>query len=126
RPMWATEYSRDEGLRAYWDSWTPPYHKDGEGPLGPKGEGPRPYNRNQDSHAVENVVRWHEYWRERPGTGARVNAGGVSIYFSDSNTHPRSAVIYRNSGEVDAMRLPKQAFYAHQVMWDGWVNIKTP
>ena len=31
-PMWAMEYSRDEGSRKYWDDFTPPYHKDGEGP----------------------------------------------------------------------------------------------
>src|SRR5581483_4402418 len=102
------------------------YHKDGSGPPAPKGESPAPYNRNQDSQAVENVVRWFDYWHERPGTGERVNAGGVNIYFSDSNTHQRGAASYRCSGEVDAMRLPKEGFYAHQVMWDGWVNPEHP
>src|SRR5581483_5338558 len=126
KPMWMMEYSRDEGLRKYWDDWTPPYHKDGSGPPAPKGESPAPYNRNQDSQAVENVVRWFDYWHERPGTGERVNAGGVNIYFSDSNTHQRGAASYRCSGEVDAMRLPKEGFYAHQVMWDGWVNPEHP
>ena len=29
-PMWAMEYSRDEGSRKYWDDYTPPFHKDGE------------------------------------------------------------------------------------------------
>ena len=124
KPMWMMEYSRDEGLRKYWDDWTPPYHKDGDGPSAPKGENPAPYNRNQDSHAVENVVRWFDYWHERPGTGERVNAGGVNIYFSDSQTHYRGAADYRCSGEVDAMRLPKDGFFAHQVMWDGWVDPK--
>src|SRR6185295_7354161 len=81
-----------------------------------------PYNRNQDSFAIENVVRWFDYWRERPGTGERVNAGGVNIYFSDSNTHHRGTADYRSSGEVDAMRIPKAGFFANQVMWDGWVN----
>lgn len=32
-PFWAMEYSRDEGLRKYWDNYTAPYHKDGDGPL---------------------------------------------------------------------------------------------
>ncbi len=32
-PFWATEYSRDEGLRKYWDEQSPPYHKNGDGPL---------------------------------------------------------------------------------------------
>lgn len=30
-PMWAMEYCRDEGLRKYWDNYSYPYHKDGEG-----------------------------------------------------------------------------------------------
>ena len=124
-PFWATEYSRDEGLRKYWDEFTPPFHKDGDGPLH-KGQNAASYNRNQDSHAIENVVRWYDYWRERPGTGTRVNSGGVNIIFSDSNTHYRGAENYRRSGEVDAMRIPKDGFWAHQVMWDGWVDVEQP
>ena len=122
KPMWMMEYMRDEGLRKYWDNWTAPFHKDGDGPPAPKGENPAPYNRNEDSYAVENVERWFDYWEQRPGTGERVNAGGVNIYFSDSNTHYRGAADYRCSGEVDAMRIPKQGYFAHQVMWNGWVN----
>jgi beta-galactosidase len=126
KPMWMMEYSRDEGLRKYWDDWTPPYHKDGDGPPAPKGESGAPYNRNQDSFAIEEVVRWYDYWRERPGTGERANDGGVKIIFSDSNTHSRGAECYRRSGAVDPMRLPKDHFYAQQVMWDGWVNVERP
>ncbi|UCS91646.1 DUF4982 domain-containing protein [Echinicola marina] len=121
QPMWATEYSRDEGLRKYWDEYTPPYHKDGDGPLY-KGKNASAYNRNQDSHAIENIIRWYDYFRERPGTGRRVSSGGVNIIFSDTQTHFRGAENYRRSGEVDPMRIPKDGFYAHQVMWDGWVD----
>jgi beta-galactosidase len=124
-PMWAMEYSRDEALRKYWDEFSPPFHKDGDGPLH-KGQDASVYNRNQDSHAVENVVRWFDYWEARPGTGKRVSAGGVNIIFSDSNTHHRGAENYRRSGEVDAVRLPKDGFFAHQVMWDGWVDAEKP
>ncbi|WP_114780759.1 glycoside hydrolase family 2 protein [Botryobacter ruber] len=124
-PMWATEYSRDEGLRKYWDEFTPPYHKDGDGPLY-KGQDARAYNRNQDSHAKENVIRWFDYWKERPGTGKRVSSGGVNIVFSDTNTHYRGEENYRRSGEVDPMRIPKDGFFAHQVMWDGWVEPEKP
>ena len=124
-PLWAMEYSRDEGLRKYWDEFSPPFHKDGDGPLY-NGQDASVYNRNQDSHAIENVARWYDYWRERPGTGARVNAGGVNIIFSDSNTHHRGAENYRRSGEVDALRLPKDGYFAHQVMWDGWVDVEHP
>ncbi|MGZ5189607.1 MAG: glycoside hydrolase family 2 protein [Flavisolibacter sp.] len=120
-PLWATEYSRDEGLRKYWDDYTPPYHIDGEGPLH-NGQNASSYNRNMESHAVENVKRWYEFWRERPGTGKRVSAGGVNIIFSESNTHHRGSENYRRSGEVDALRIIKENFYAHKIMWDGWVE----
>lgn len=115
KPLWATEYSRDEGARLFQDDFTPPFHKDSPS-----------YNRNQDSHAIEDVKRWNDYWQERPGGGDRVSSGGVNIIFSDSNTHFRGDNNYRRSGEVDAMRLPKQGFYAHQVMWDGWVDVEKP
>ena len=115
KPVWAMEYSRDEGARKFQDDFTPPFHIDSPD-----------YNRNQDSHAVENVRRWLDYWRERPGGGERVSSGGVNIIFSDSNTHFRGDNNYRRSGEVDAMRLPKEGFYAHQVMWDGWVDVERP
>lgn len=120
-PLWAMEYSRDEGSRKYWDDYTPPYHKDGDGPLY-KGQPAGEYNRNMESHAVENVKRWYEFWKERPGTGKRVSAGGVNIVWSETNTHHRGAENYRRSGEVDALRIKKENFYANQVMWDGWVN----
>lgn len=125
KPMWQMEYSRDEGLRKYWDEYSPPYHKEGEGPLH-NGQDASSYNHNQDAHAIENIVRWFDYWKERPGTGKRVNGGGVNIIFSESNTHHRGAENYRRSGEVDAMRITKEGFYAHQIMWDGWVNIEKP
>lgn len=125
KPMWQTEYSRDEGLRKYWDEFSPPYHPDGDGPLYRNEPAPT-YNRNQDSHAIEDIRRWYDYWRERPGTGTRVNGGGVNIIFSDTNTHYRGAENYRRSGEVDAMRIPKDGYFAHQVMWNGWVEAEKP
>ncbi|RZL35384.1 MAG: glycoside hydrolase family 2 protein [Rubrivivax sp.] len=125
RPMWAMEYSRDEGARKFWDELSPPFHRDGDGPKY-KDQDASSYNRNQDSHALEDVRRWVDFWRERPGTGTRVSAGGVNIIFSDSNTHHRGAENYRRSGEVDAMRIPKDGFFAHQVAWDGWVDIEKP
>ena len=124
-PVWAMEYSRDEGLRKYWDDYSPPYHKDGDGPLH-NGQNASIYNRNQESHAIENVRRWYDYWKERPGTGKRVSSGGVNIVFSETNTHHRGAENFRRSGEVDALRIIKENFYAHQVMWDGWVDVEKP
>jgi hypothetical protein len=111
KPLWAHEFNRDEGARKFQDNYSYPFHKDS--PL---------YNRNQDSSAIQNVRTWWDYYRVRPGTGNRVSSGGVNIIFSDSNTHYRGDNNYRRSGEVDAMRIPKEAYYANQVMWSGWVD----
>jgi len=54
QPLFATEYSRDEGLRKYWDDFSPPYHKNGTGGTkgtnvsGTKVDNTFVYNRNQD------------------------------------------------------------------------------
>jgi hypothetical protein len=130
-PMFATEYCRDEALRKYWDDYSFPFHQDGEGskyyrstvtntskPLADASA----YNRNQDSFFKELIIRWNDYYRVRPGTGDRVSSGGLKIHFHDSNTHFRGAENYRRSGVTDAMRIPKDGFFAHQVMWDGWVD----
>lgn len=121
KPMWQMEYNRDEGIRRYWDQWSYPYHKEGEGPLY-RGDRTVSYNHNQDGLAIENIVRWNEYWVARPGTGRRVNSGGAKIIFSDSNTHARGEKNYRTSGDMDAMRIPKDSWFVHQALWDGWVD----
>ena len=133
-PMWAMEYCRDEALRKYWDDWSWPYHKEGEGgnmvwSAAQNAYVPgsaAAYNRNQDNFVVEHVARWYDYYRERPGSGSRVSSGGVKIIFSDSNTHFRGVENYRRSGNVDPLRIPKDTYFAHQVMWDGWVDIERP
>ncbi len=125
KPMWMMEYCRDEGLRWYWNSWSYPFHKEGDGPLYRNAPAVA-YNHNSDEFVAELVRRWYEYWENRPGTATRVNSGGVKIVFSDTQTHGRSADNYRVSGIVDPMRVPKDAFYAHQTMWDGWVDDLKP
>lgn len=120
-PMFATEYCRDEGLRKYWDEYSYPFHKEGAGPLY-REQDASAYNHNQDMFAVELIRRWYDYWRERPGTGRRVSSGGAKIIFSDTQTHGRGEENYRRSGVVDPLRIPKDGFFAHKVMWDGWVD----
>jgi beta-galactosidase len=115
KPLWAHEYSRDEAARAYQDNFTPPFHIDSPD-----------YNRNVESMAVEDVKRWWDYYQQRPGAGDRVSAGGVKIGFTDSNSHFRGDNNYRRSGVIDAVRLQKDPWYVHQVMWDGWVNSDVP
>jgi len=123
KPLIAMEYCRDEALRKYWDEFTPPFHKNGAGPLYRNADA-SDYNRNQDSFAKEDIIRWNDYFICRAGTGKRISSGGLNIVFSDTNTHCRGEENYRRSGEVDAMRIAKDAYYAHQVMWDGWVDVE--
>lgn len=123
KPYWAMEYCRDEGYRMYWDNNSYPWHRNGAGPLYRRADATE-YNRNQDDLALEQIRRWHDFWIVRPGMGRRVSSGGVKIIFSDTNTHGRSETNYRTSGVVDAMRIPKDAFWAHQVMWNSWVDIE--
>lgn len=134
-PMWAMEYCRDEALRKYWDEQSYPFHREGAGNSeyhstvtnsSSKQADASAYNHNQDEFVIEHVHRWWDYYVERPGTGRRVSSGGAKIIFSDSNTHFRGTENYRRSGDVDPMRLPKDVYYAHQVMWDGWVDIEQP
>ena len=115
KPMWMMEYMRDEALRRYWDDFSPPYHINGDY-----------VHQNCDSIALQNVIQWNDYYVQRPGTGTRVNAGGVKIIFSDSNTHYRGYQNYRGSGATDALRIPKDTWFVHQVMWDCWVDVEKP
>ena len=123
--LWAMEYSRDEGLRKYWDEFSPPFHKDGDGPL-----------YNGQNAATTTATRTRTRSRTScagsttgasgPAPASASARGGVNIIFSDSNTHHRGAENYRRSGEVDAMRIPKDGYFADQVMWDGWVDVEKP
>ncbi len=122
-PMWAMEYCRDEGYRQYWDNYSYPYHRHGAGPYYRKAPADV-YNQNMDELTIENIRRWYDYWIVRPGMGKRVSSGGVKIIFSDTNTHNRSEFIQRTSGVTDAMRIEKDNYFAHKVMWNGWVDIE--
>ncbi len=120
-PVWAMEYCRDEGYRLYWDEYSYPWHQDGNGPYLRKAPVPD-YNHNQDKLTLNQVKAWYDFWRVRPGMGERVSSGGVKICFTETNTYGRSELNYRVSGTVDAMRIEKDGYKAHQVMWNGWVE----
>ena len=120
-PVWAMEYCRDEGYRLYWDEYSYPWHHSGNGPYLRKAPVPD-YNQNQDRLTQNQVKAWYDFWRVRPGMGERVSSGGVKICFTESNTYGRSEFNYRVSGVMDAMRIAKPGYKAHQVMWSGWVE----
>ena len=122
-PLWAMEYCRDEGYRMYWDDYSYPYHRQGAGPYYRSAPADA-YNQNQDQLTIEHIRRWHDYYVVRPGMGRRVSSGGVKIIFSDTNTHGRSEMNYRTSGVVDPMRIAKDSYFAHQVMWNSWVDVE--
>ena len=72
-PMWQMEYHRDEGLRKYWDEYSYPFHKEGDGPLY-RGKPAPDYNHYMEIFAKSMVERWYDYFIERPGTGKRDNS----------------------------------------------------
>jgi len=90
-PVWAMEFGRDAAIN----------------------------NQNQEMFAKENVARWFDFWRERPGTGRRVNSGAASYLFSDANMENSLSDKF---GKVDGLRIKNEAWWANYVMWDGWVD----
>jgi beta-galactosidase len=113
-PIIETEDFRDEAGRRFWDDYSPPH-------FGFKKGTNDTYAWNQETFAIASIERWTAYWDHRiflkDAEKARW-AGYASIYFSDSNADGRqdSSEVARVSGKVDAVRLPKEIYFAHQVM----------
>ncbi len=71
--------------------------------------------------ALAGVSRYWDYWQNRisnPDPAHSKWSGYASIYFSDSDADGRqdSSEVARVSGKVDAVRLPKEIYFAHRVM----------
>jgi beta-galactosidase len=67
------------------------------------------------------VKRYWDYWQNRisnPDPKHSKWSGYCSIYFTDEDADGRqdSSEVARVSGKVDAMRLPKQIYFAHRVI----------
>jgi beta-galactosidase len=113
-PLIETEDFRDEGARRYWDAFSPPYFGFKKGP-------DDTYQYDSESFALAGVKRYWEYWTNRisnPDTAHSKWAGYGSIYFTDENADGRqdSSEVARVSGKLDAVRLPKEIYFAHRVM----------
>ena len=118
-----TEYMRDESPRRWWDQWSPPYfNKAGEWKLVDNAGG---WNRNQDNICRMQSIVYEQYYKSRPGTGKSVCSGGVQILFADSDTFTRGADLFRRSGPVDGMRIPKDAYFCNQTMWSNTPELWT-
>jgi len=113
-PLIETEDFRDEALRRIWDDYSPPHFGFKRGP-------DDSYNWNSETFALAATRRYHDYMINRidnPDPAHSKWSGYASIYWSDSNADGRqqSSAVLRVSGKVDAVRLPKEAFYAYRVI----------
>ncbi|BET66774.1 RICIN domain-containing protein [Opitutales bacterium ASA1] len=104
-PVVEGEYNREESPRRVWDDHSPPNFGYPEA----KGQ---TYQLTSEQFAVNQVGHYVKK------LGAADHAGGANWIFSDSTSGGRVAVeVARTSGEVDGVRLPKEAYYVTQVMF---------
>ena len=113
-PIVETEDFRDEGARRYWDDYSPPYYGFKKGPNDT-------YQYTSETFALAGVRRYWDYWQNRisnPDPAHSKWSGYCSIYFTDEDADGRqdSSEVARVSGKVDAMRLPKEIYFAHRVI----------
>jgi beta-galactosidase len=113
-PLIETEDFRDEGARRFWDDFSPPYFGFKKGPNDT-------WNYNSETFALAQVKRYWSFWSSRisnPNPEQSKWAAYASIYFIDSDADGRqdSSEVCRVSGKVDAVRLPKEIYFAERVM----------
>ena len=121
-PIIEEEDFRDESLRGIWDQYSPP-HVGGfiPGSLDTYNETSEVFaigDGSADSGQVARLNDWLKVETIRNTNAANsCYAGYASIYFSDENADGRldSSAVCRAGGKVDAVRLPKEAYYAFRV-----------
>ncbi len=123
-PCIEEEDFRDEALRGIWDNYSPPHV--GGFVLGPADT----YSETAESFAVGDgsaddsgqVARLNDWLKvetiRNTDPANSFYSGYASIYFSDENADGRedSSAVCRIGGKVDAVRLPKEAYYAFRVV----------
>jgi beta-galactosidase len=122
-PVIEAEDERDEAPRRIWDDYSPPHFGFKPGP-------DDTYHWTSESiitgdsttsfqAAITRLNVWKNVYNISNTDSAHARyAGYASIYFSDSNADGRqmSSETCRVSGKVDAVRIPKQLYYAHRVV----------
>jgi beta-galactosidase len=104
-PVIEGEYDREESPRRVWDDFSPPNFGYPEA----KGQ---TYDLTSEQYAVNQVSQFVSK------VGAPNHSGGANWIFSDSTSGGRVATeVARAGGEVDGVRLPKEAYYVCQVMF---------
>ncbi len=106
-PIVESEYCRDESPRRVWDNDSLPSY----------GDYPRKsmnqYKWTSEQYAVLQADHWWNKMGKKP-----YHCGGANWIFSDGTHGGRNpSEVVRASGEVDAVHLPKEAFYALKSMW---------
>lgn len=105
-PVVEGEYDREESPRRIWDNFSPPNFGYSEA------KGKSDYVLNAEEYAVNEVKQY------MLKIGAANHCGGANWIFSDSTSGGRDAAeVARASGEVDGVRLPKEAYYVCQAMF---------
>jgi beta-galactosidase len=104
-PVVEGEYDREESPRRVWDDFSPPNFGYPEA----KGQ---TYQLTSEQYAVNQVTQYVDK------LGAANHSGGANWIFSDSTSGGRVATeVARASGEVDGVRLPKEAYYVCKTMF---------
>jgi beta-galactosidase len=104
-PVVEGEYDREESPRREWDEFSPP-------DFGyPQAKG-QTYDLTSEAYAVNEISQYID------SIGLSSQCGGANWIFSDSTSGGRNtAEVCRASGEVDGVRLPKEAYYVCQTMF---------
>jgi len=104
-PVVEGEYDREESPRRIWDDATPP-------DFGYPAARGQTYDLTSEQFAVNEVGQYVNK------VGAESDCGGGNWIFSDTTSGGRDTVeVDRASGEVDGVRLPKQAYYVCRSMF---------
>jgi beta-galactosidase len=103
-PVVEGEYDREESPRRVWDDFSPPHFGYPEA----KGQ---TYQLTSEQYAVNQVTQFRKI---APAN----HAGGANWIFSDSTSGGRVATeVARAGGEVDGVRLPKEAYYVCRTLY---------
>ena len=104
-PVFEGEYDREESPRRVWDTTSPPNFGY------PEAKG-MTYQLTSEQFAVNQVAQYKKI-------APTWHSGGANWIYSDSTSGGRvPAEVARASGEVDGVRLPKEAYYVTKVMFD--------
>jgi beta-galactosidase len=105
-PVVEGEYDREESPRRVWDDFSPPNFGY------PEAKGKSDYVLTAEQYAANEVKQYVLK------LGSPNHCGGANWIFSDSTSGGRDAAeVTRASGEVDGVRLPKEAYYVCQTMF---------